>query len=69
MGQRLWIASVQYGSGTHRDNKRHALFILIAQQRMDNHPGSHRAESYQATTKTFTLADQSQGDARESQNT
>ena len=61
----LWIAWDHYGSGTHRDDQRHALFILIAQQRVGNRPGRIEPRAIKRRPKPFPLLMEARSIARE----
>lgn len=61
----LWIAWDHYGSGTHRDDQRHALFILIAQQRVGNRPGRIEPRAIKRRPKPFPLLTEARAVARE----
>jgi Transposase DDE domain len=61
----LWIAWDHYGNGTHRDGQRHALFILIAQQRVGNRPGRIEPRAIQRRPKPFPLLMEARSMARE----
>lgn len=61
----LWIAWDHYGSGTHLDDKRRALFILIAQQRVGNRPGRIEPRAIKRRPKPFPLLTEARAIARE----
>ena len=61
----LWIAWDHYGSGTHRDDTRRALFILIAQQRVGNRPGRIEPRAIKRRPKPFPLLTEARAIARE----
>jgi hypothetical protein len=64
----LWIAWDHYRRGTHHDDQRHALFILIAQQRVGNRPGRIEPRAVKRRPKPFPLLTEARAIARESQN-
>ena len=61
----LWMAWDHYGSGTHHNGKRHALFILIAQQRVGNRPGRIEPRAIKRRPKQFPLLTEARAIARE----
>jgi hypothetical protein len=61
----LWIAWDHHGSGTHHDDKRRALFILIAQQRVGNRPGRIEPRAVKRRPKPFPLLTEARAIARE----
>ena len=61
----LWMAWDHYGSSTHHDDKRHALFILIAQQRVGNRPGRTEPRALKRRPKPFPLLTEARAIARE----
>ena len=60
-----WIAWNQYGGGTHRDDQRGTLFILIAQQRVGNRPGRIEPRAIKRRPKPFPLLTETRAIARE----
>lgn len=61
----LWIARDHYGRGTHHDDQRRALFILIAQQRVGNRPGRIEPRAVKRRPKPFPLLTAARAIARE----
>lgn len=61
----VWMAWDHYGSGTPHDDKRHALFILIAQQRVGNRPGRIEPRAVKRRPKQFPLLTEARAIARE----
>lgn len=61
----LWMAWDHYGSGTHHNGKRQALFILIAQQRVGNRPGRIEPRAIKRRPKQFPLLTEARAIARE----
>ena len=61
----LWMAWDHYGSSTHHNGKRHALFILIAQQRVGNRPGRIEPRAIKRRPKQFPLLTEARAIARE----
>jgi hypothetical protein len=54
-----------YGSSTHHNGKRHALFILIAQQRVGNRPGRIELRAIKRRPKQFPLLTEARAIVRE----
>ena len=61
----LWIAWEHYGSGTHHDDKRRALFILIAEQRVGLRPGRIEPRAIKRRPKAYPLLMKPRALARE----
>ena len=61
----LWMAWDHYGSGARHNGKRHALFILIAQQRVGNRPGRIEPRAIKRRPKQFPLLTEARAIARE----
>jgi hypothetical protein len=61
----LWIAWDHYSRGTHHDDQRHALFILIAEQRVGNRPGRIEPRAIKRRPKPFPLLTEPRAIARE----
>lgn len=61
----LWIAWDHYGRGTHQDDQRRALFVLMAQQRVGNRPGRSEPRAIKRRPKPFPLLMEARSIARE----
>ena len=61
----LWIAWDHYGSGTPHDDKRRALFILIAEQRVGHRPGRIEPRAVKRRPKPYPLLTKPRALARE----
>ena len=61
----LWIAWGQQGIGTAQDDKLHALFVLIAEQRVGNRPGRIEPRAIKRRPKPFPLLTEARAIARE----
>lgn len=61
----LWVAWDHYNSGTPNDDQRHALFILIAEQRVGKRPGRIEPRAVKRRPKPFPLLTEPRAIARE----
>jgi Transposase DDE domain len=61
----LWVAWGQHGGGTAPDDELHALFVLIAEQRVGNRPGRIEPRAIKRRPKPFPLLMESRSMARE----